>query len=155
MLRLNIKVNVNEEPEVSWQNGKLTVKAEIYWRGETSAFDRKGEVNLNYEYRVVALPVRLLRLEVRNPCTFNQNAGARNILNVRALVLRSPALNTLRDTVICLKADSTYQSAAADPIDISGYLQPPTAQGSIEYVMGEASSASQVRVFASSLCVSL
>ncbi len=72
-----------------------------------------------------------------------KNGGARNILSVRALVLRSPLINTQRDVVICLKAESTFQAAPADPIDISSYTAPPTAQGSIEFVMGDASSINQ------------
>ena len=72
-----------------------------------------------------------------------KNGGARNILSVRALVLRSPLINTQRDVVICLKAESTFQAAPADPIDISSYTAPPTAQGSIEFVMGDVSSINQ------------
>ena len=122
--RLTLKLNVNEEAQVSWQSGKVAVKAEIYWRAEGSAsLDRKGEVNFNFEYR---------------------NGGARNILNVRALVLKSPLIgNGQRDLMVCLKADSTFQSApSSDPIDISGYAQPPSASGSVEYVQGEVSSGS-------------
>ncbi len=51
MFRITLKINVNEEPEVAWQNGKLGLKTEIYWRGETAAYDRKGELHINYEYK--------------------------------------------------------------------------------------------------------
>lgn len=48
--------------------------------------------------------------------------------------------------MICLKADSTFQPTPTDIIDISSYVQPPVAQGSIEYVMGDVSSSSQVGI---------
>lgn len=77
---------------------------------------------------------------------FFQSAGSRNNVNVRAFVVRSPLLNITKDFMICLKADSVFQPTPADIIDISGYNQPPVAQGSIEYVMGDVSSSSQVGI---------
>ena len=59
-------------------------------------------------------------------------------------MVRSPQLNIPKDFIICLKAESTFQPSPVDIIDISGYTQPPVAQGSIEYVMGDVSSSSQV-----------
>ena len=59
-------------------------------------------------------------------------------------MVRSPQLNIPKDFLICLKAESTFQPSPVDIIDISGYTQPPVAQGSIEYVMGDVSSSSQV-----------
>jgi hypothetical protein len=73
-----------------------------------------------------------------------QNAGSRNNVNVRAFVARSPQLNIPKDFLICLKAESTFQPTPVDVIDISSYTQPPVAQGSIEYVMGDVSSSTQV-----------
>ena len=65
-------------------------------------------------------------------------------MNVRVVVFRSPQLNIIRDFMICLKAESTFQQSPVDIIDISGYSHPPAAQGSIEYVMGDVTSTSQV-----------
>lgn len=65
-------------------------------------------------------------------------------MNVRVVVNRSPLVNISRDFMICLKAESSFQQSPADIIDISGYNQPPAAHGTIEYVMGDVSSTSQV-----------
>ena len=59
-------------------------------------------------------------------------------------MVRSPQLNIPKDFLICLKAESTFQPSPVDIIDISSYTQPPVAQGSIAYVMGDVSSSSQV-----------
>lgn len=120
--RFKMKSNMSDDAEVSWQSGKMSAKIELNWKGETVASDRKGELDLTYEYR---------------------SAGSRNNVNVRAFVVRSPLLNITKDFMICLKADSVFQPTPADIIDISGYNQPPVAQGSIEYVMGDVSSSSQ------------
>lgn len=53
-------------------------------------------------------------------------------------------MNITKDFMICLKAESTFQPSPVDIIDISGYNQPPAAQGSIEYVMGDVTSLTQV-----------
>ncbi|XP_046463734.1 uncharacterized protein LOC124209680 [Daphnia pulex] len=120
--RFKMKSNVSDDAEVSWQSGKMSVKIEVNWKGETATTDRKGELDMTYEYR---------------------NAGSRNNVNVRAFVARSPQLNIPKDFLICLKAESTFQPTPVDVIDISSYTQPPVAQGSIEYVMGDVSSSTQ------------
>ena len=43
---------MSEDAETSWQSGKMSVKIEINWKGETTISDRKGEIDLTYEYRV-------------------------------------------------------------------------------------------------------
>ena len=135
---------MSEDAETSWQSGKMSVKIEINWKGETTISDRKGEIDLTYEYRVRSFVKRHdlnhWRIFVKN----TQNAGAKNNVNVRALVLRSPLVNITKDFMLCLKAESSFQPSPVDIIDISGYSQPPAAQGLIEYVMGDVTSLSQV-----------
>ena len=50
--RIKMKSNVSDDAEVSWQSGKMSVKIEINWKGETATSDRKGELDMTYEYRV-------------------------------------------------------------------------------------------------------
>jgi hypothetical protein len=50
--RLKLKSNISDDAEVSWQSGKMSVKIEINWKGETVTSDRKGELDITYEYRV-------------------------------------------------------------------------------------------------------
>ncbi len=50
--RFKVKSNVSDDAEVSWQSGKMSVKIEINWKGETATSDRKGELDMTYEYRV-------------------------------------------------------------------------------------------------------
>lgn len=47
-----MKSNMSEEAETSWQTGKMSAKIEFNWKGETEATDRKGELDMTYEYRV-------------------------------------------------------------------------------------------------------
>lgn len=47
-----MKSNMSDDAEVSWQSGKMSAKIELNWKGETVASDRKGELDLTYEYRV-------------------------------------------------------------------------------------------------------
>ena len=107
---------------MAWQAGKMAVKAEIHFKGETSGTDRRGEIDLAYEYKL---------------------AGAKNNLNVRVMVNKIPFMN-YKDWMICLKSESTFQPVVGDMIDISGFDQPPSAQGSVEFVMGETPQPNQV-----------
>lgn len=50
--RFKMKSNVSDDAEVSWQSGKMSVKIEVNWKGETATTDRKGELDMTYEYRV-------------------------------------------------------------------------------------------------------
>jgi hypothetical protein len=50
--RFKVKSNVSDDAEVSWQSGKMSVKIEVNWKGETATTDRKGELDMTYEYRV-------------------------------------------------------------------------------------------------------
>ena len=51
--RLRVKQSGGgDEMELSLQSGKVSLKAELIWKGETSASDRKGEIDIIYEYRV-------------------------------------------------------------------------------------------------------
>lgn len=50
--RFKLRSSANDEPEISWQAGKVAFKVECTWRGDTAVSDRKGEVDFTYEYRV-------------------------------------------------------------------------------------------------------
>lgn len=50
--RFKAKSNVSDDVEVVWQSGKMSVKIEVNWKGETATTDRKGELDMTYEYRV-------------------------------------------------------------------------------------------------------
>lgn len=93
------------------------MKIDSNWRGETSATDRKGEVDVSYEYK---------------------GAGALNMFNLRVITDSSPLVN-IKDNIICLRGESNFQVAPADIIDISVYTEPPSAKGNIEFVMGNPS----------------
>ena len=112
-----------EEPEVTWQSGKMALRIETVMKGETPATDRKSDVDMVYEYKL---------------------AGAKNNLNVRVQINRVPFLNNNKDFMICLKTEANYQPLTGDMIDISDYDQPPAANGYVEYVMGETSQPNQV-----------
>ena len=49
---MKLKSNISDDAELSWQSGKMSVKIEINWKGETATSDRKGELDMTYEYRV-------------------------------------------------------------------------------------------------------
>lgn len=117
-----MKATVEEDTEKAWETGKFGMRVDFNWRGETAETDRKGYADISFEYR---------------------GAGARNMLNIRLNVHKSPAFN-FKDTIMCFKAESTFQAAPGDVIDISSYTEPPTAQGTIEFVMGETNQPNQV-----------
>ena len=59
-----MKSNISDDAEVSWQSGKMSVKIEMNWKGETANSDRKGELDMTYKYRVsyILISVRNLHL---------------------------------------------------------------------------------------------
>lgn len=55
-----------EDAELSLQSGKISVKSELIWKGETSATDRKGEIDIIYEYRVHILLFNAVASKILN-----------------------------------------------------------------------------------------
>ena len=123
--RIKLKLNYNEEPEVSWETGKIAIKVETTLKGPAStSTDRKGEMDMTYEYK---------------------SAGAKNNANVRVVVFANRKLD-MKDFMICMKAESNYEPMPSEEyLDISGYTRPPVAQGSVEFIMGDTTQVNQVR----------
>ena len=59
-----MKSNISDDAEVSWQSGKMSMKIEINWKGETANSDRKGELDMTYEYRVSYLLISVRNLHL-------------------------------------------------------------------------------------------
>ena len=110
--------------------GKFGMKIDSNWRGETAASDRKCEVDVSYEY---------------------QGAGSLNMFNIRVITDSSPLVN-IKDNIICLRADSNFQAAPADIVDISVYDKPPSAKANVEFVMGNPSPSSRNQVSLAFVC---
>lgn len=128
--RLKVKLNINDEPEVAWNAGKMAFKLELNHKGETPATDRKGEIDINYEYKL---------------------GGAKNNINMRIVNNRAPFLNQ-KDYLVCVKVESNFQPVVGDMIDIYSYEQPPTSNTTFDFVMGDANSPTQVH---GPLCLSV
>lgn len=113
-IRMKLKATTSDDPEKAWQASKFGMRIDSNWRGETAASDRKGEVDISFEYK---------------------GAGALNMFNIRVITDSSPLVN-IKDNIICLRAESNFQVAPPDIIDISVYSEPPSAKGNIDFVMG-------------------